>query len=135
MLADRKPTLLFLCPLPNICPGVSLLARLADRTPALVFPVPLLVAEFGGLPLCGSLPVDIEGDGEEVDECMPFVCIPGGIGRLTLAGSDWTDVAEGAILSALQQRTKAYRLSMSVASRTVLATLLRYRRLQVPLSI
>lgn len=39
----------------------------------------------------------MEGDGEAVDELMPFVWIPGGIGRLILEGCDWVEVAEGAI--------------------------------------
>jgi hypothetical protein len=61
-------------------------------------PTPLLVAEFGGLPLFGSLPVDIDGDGEEVEECMPLVWIPGGMGRFALVDeSDEVDVAEGAM--------------------------------------
>jgi hypothetical protein len=60
------------------------------------------VAEFGGLPLLGSLPADIEGDGEEVEEWMPFVCIPGGMGRFALEESDWTAVADGAILDILR---------------------------------
>jgi len=67
-LAERCPALLFLCPLPSRSPdGASLLGRLAART-LFTFPIPLLVAELGGLPLFGSLPVDIEGEGEDVDE-------------------------------------------------------------------
>jgi hypothetical protein len=46
------------------------------------------VAEFGGLPLFGSLPVDIDGDGEEVEECMPLVWIPGGMGRFALVDDE-----------------------------------------------
>jgi hypothetical protein len=54
------------------------------------------VAEFGGyFAPPGSLLADIDGDGEEVEECMPFVIMPGG--RLTLDDSDWT--ALGAILT------------------------------------
>jgi hypothetical protein len=54
------------------------------------------VAEFGGyFAPPGSLLADIDGDGEEVEECMPFVIMPGGL--LTLDDSDWT--ALGAILT------------------------------------
>lgn len=45
----------------------------------------------------GSLLLEIEGDGEEVEELMPFVWMPGGTGRLTLDGCDWVAVVEGAI--------------------------------------
>ena len=63
----------------------------------MLFPTPLLIAEFGFLPPEGSLPADMEGEGEEVDELMPFVWIPGGMGRLDLDVCDWVVVAEGAI--------------------------------------
>jgi hypothetical protein len=71
---------------------------LADLTPK-VLPPPLLVAEFGGIfdAEFGSLPADIEGEGDEVEELMPFVWIPGGIGLFVFA-SAWTVVADGAIL-------------------------------------
>ena len=46
----------------------------------------------------GSLPADIDGEGDEVEEFMPFVWIPGGTGRFTLEESDCVAVAEGAIL-------------------------------------
>jgi hypothetical protein len=61
---------------------------LADRAPALLLPTPLLVAEFGGyFDPEGSLLADRDGEGVEVEEFMPFVWIPGGMGRLTLLES------------------------------------------------
>jgi hypothetical protein len=71
---------------------------LADLTPE-VLPTPLLVAEFGGIfdAEFGSLPADIEGEGDEVEELMPFVWIPGGIGLFVFA-SAWTAVADGAMI-------------------------------------
>lgn len=45
----------------------------------------------------GSLLADIEGEGDDVEELIPFVCMPGGIGRLTFEDSDCVAVAEGAI--------------------------------------
>ena len=53
-----------------------------------MLPTPLLVAEFGGYfaPPPGSLLADIDGDGDEVEECMPFVMMPGGL--LTLVETD-----------------------------------------------
>jgi len=74
MLADLSPTLLFLCPRPSSCPVPSLLDLLADRAPELPFPIPLLVAEFGGyFAPPGSLPAEIDGDGEDVEDFIPFV--------------------------------------------------------------
>jgi len=73
MLADRSPTLLFLWPRPSSCGGASRLVRFADRA-AELFPIPLLVAEFGAtLEPEGSLLADIDGEGEEVEELIPFV--------------------------------------------------------------
>lgn len=74
--------------------------RLADRAVALLFPVPLLVAEAGAgfAPELGSLPADIEGDGDDVEDLVPFVWIAGGMGRLTLDESACTVAADGAIL-------------------------------------
>jgi hypothetical protein len=98
MLADLKPTLLFLCPRPSNCPGTSRLVLFAERAPAALLPTPLPVAEFGGyiaLPP-GSLLADMDGEGEEVEveECMPFVIIPGGLLIFTEADTD-----RGAIVS------------------------------------
>jgi hypothetical protein len=60
------------------------------------------VAEVGGYFVPeGSLLADIDGDGEEFDALMPFVWIPGGIGRLTLPGTVLAAVAEGAIFGAM----------------------------------
>ena len=75
---------------------------MADRAPELLLPTPLLVAELGAYFAAeGSLPADIDGDGDEVEELMPFVlvCIPCGTGRLILVDIDWDVVAEGAILN------------------------------------
>jgi hypothetical protein len=70
---------------------------LVDLT-GLLFPTPLLEAEFeGSLEPEGSLLADIEGDGDEVEEWMPFVWMPGGIGRLILDDIDGVAAAEGAI--------------------------------------
>ena len=52
----------------------------------------------------GSLPLVIDGDGEEVDELMPFVWMPGGTGRLTLVGCDCVAVVEGAIVLSATNR-------------------------------
>lgn len=82
----------------------------------------MLAAEFGGLPLLGSLLAEIEGDGEEVEECMPFVCMPGGMGRFALEESDWTAVAEGAILAFLRCNAQS-----PFYKSNVLTALLRYR--------
>lgn len=90
MLPDRRPspTLLFLWPLPNSCAGASRLERFAERA-AELFPAPLLVAEFGAtLEPEGSLLADMDGDGEDVEEWMPFVCIPGGTGRFIFEDID-----------------------------------------------
>jgi len=39
-----------------------------------MLPAPVFAAEFGGyFAGVGSLPADIEGDGEDVEELMPFV--------------------------------------------------------------
>ena len=98
MLADRSPPLATRCPRPSILEGgPSRWIRFADRGPDVLLPTPLLVAEFGFLPPDGSLPADIEGEGEDVEELMPFVWMPGGIGRLILEECDWVEVAEGAM--------------------------------------
>jgi hypothetical protein len=53
---------------------------LAERA-AELFPTPLLVTGFGTtLEPEGSLLVDIDGDGEDVEELIPFVWIPCGTG-------------------------------------------------------
>jgi hypothetical protein len=99
MLPDRSPnpTLPFLCPLPSSCGGASRRERFAERTVEL-FPTPLPVAEFGAtLEPDGSLLADIEGDGEEVEELIPFVWMPGGTGRFILEDIDCIVVADGAI--------------------------------------
>jgi hypothetical protein len=72
--------------------------RFGGRT-AELFPTPLLVAEFGPiLEPEGSLLADIDGDGEEADELIPFVWIPGGTGRFIFEDTGWVVVADGAIL-------------------------------------
>lgn len=81
---------------------MSRLVLLADLAPEALVGIALPVAEFGG---CfapeESLLADIDGDGEEDEALMPFVWIPGGIGRLTLPGTVLAAVAEGAIFRAL----------------------------------
>jgi hypothetical protein len=94
MLADLKPTLVFLCPRPSSCPGASRLTLFAERAPDTLL-TPLLVVEVGGyfaLPP-GSLLADMDGEGEDVEECMPFVIMPGGL--LTL---EETDCDRGAMI-------------------------------------
>jgi hypothetical protein len=72
--------------------------RFGGRT-AELFPTPLLVAEFGPiLEPEGSLLADIDGDGEEAEELIPFVWIPGGTGRFIFEDTGWVVVADGAIL-------------------------------------
>lgn len=74
------------------------------------------MAEVGGyfapvLPLLA----DIEGEGEEFEALMPFVWIPGGIGRLTLPGTVLAAVAEGAIFVALLSADRRTHASASKA--------------------
>lgn len=90
----------------------------------------LLTAEFGaffappdGRPLAG-----IDGDGEEVEELMPLVWMPGGMGRFAFAVSDCTVVAEGAIFAnprGVNQRDPKRLGSVPLSDRR--AALLRYR--------
>lgn len=97
-LPDRNPTLLFLCPRPRIWGGGSRLARFADRGAERLLPAPLLVAEVGGyFAVLGSLPADIDGEGDDAEDLMPFVWMPGGTGRLILEGTDWVIAPAGAI--------------------------------------
>ena len=102
ILPDRRPTLLFLWPRPSNCTGVSRRVRLADRAPEALVATALPAAEVGGC-FAPDVPLlaDIDGEGEELAALMPFVCIPGGIGRLTLPGTVLAAVAEGAIFGAL----------------------------------
>jgi hypothetical protein len=75
---------------------------LADRTPEALVATAFPAVEFGGyFVLDECLFADMDGDGEEVEALMPFVWIPGGIGRLTLPGTVLAAVAEGAIFEAL----------------------------------
>lgn len=72
--------------------------RFADLDPVLLFPMPPLDVRFGEyFAAPGSLLADIEGEGDEVEELIPFVWMPGGTGRLTFEDSDCVAVAEGAI--------------------------------------
>lgn len=69
-LPDLIPALLFFIPRPSVCPERF---RFADRAPE-EFPAPFVVVGFWKfLEPDGSLPADIDGDGDEVDELMPFV--------------------------------------------------------------
>jgi hypothetical protein len=115
-LPDRRPTLLFLWPRPSNCTGVSRLERLADRAPEALVGAAVPVAEVGGY-LAPALPLlaDIEGEGEEFEALMPFVWIPGGIGRLTLPGTVLAAVAEGAIFKALLSANRRTHASASKA--------------------
>jgi hypothetical protein len=133
MLPDRSPnpTLPFLCPLPSSCGGASRRERFAERT-AELFPTPLLVAEFGAtLEPDGSLLADNEGDGEEVEEFIPFVWMPGGTGRFILEAIDCIVVADGAIRISAPRKMdhRCFRLC------NTLPALPRYRRLVLVLSI
>jgi len=71
--------------------------RFADLDPAPLFPIPpdVRFGEYFAAP--GNLLADIDGEGEEVEELIPFVWMPGGTGRLTFEDSDCVAVAEGAI--------------------------------------
>lgn len=103
---------------------------MADRIAELL-PAPLIVAEFGTiLEPEGSLPADMEGDGDEVEELIPFVLIPGGTGRFAFEGSDWVPAADGAI-SVLAQRN----LDRQLRHRNALAALPRYLRFVLTMSI
>jgi hypothetical protein len=92
----------------------------ADRDPLLIPLLVVVVAFMGYLAPGGSLPADIDGDGDEVLEFMPFmplVWIPGG--RFIF---DCTAVAEGAMTAPLRNG-RCY--SDQSDSRNALATLLR----------
>lgn len=60
---------------------------------------PLDVGGFDGWrTVDGAGLVDIDGDGEDLEDLTPFVCMPGGIGRLILdVVFDCTAVTTGAI--------------------------------------
>lgn len=97
MPADGKPPLLW--PRPSAGAGMSLRGRLAGRGGATFVALEVgvleawLTADGGGL-------ADIEGDGEDLDELTPFVCIPGGTGRLIFdAVLECTAETTGAIVS------------------------------------
>lgn len=110
MLADLKPTLLFLCPRPSSCPGTSRLVLFAERAPDALLPTPLLVAEFGGyfaLPP-GSLLADIDGEGDEVEEFMPFVIMPGGLLIFAETACDRGAMIPRALLAALPRYRKLF---------------------------
>jgi hypothetical protein len=78
--------------------------RFGGRTVEL-FPTPLLVAEFGPiLEPEGSLLADIDGDGEEAEELIPFVWIPGGTGRFIFEDTGWVVVADGAIFISARRK-------------------------------
>lgn len=95
----RVLPLAFLCPLPKACVEPSLLSLFALLGPADPFTTPLLVAECGAFfAEFGNLALDSEGEGEDVEEFMPFVCMPGGTGRLILAGSACVVAVTGAML-------------------------------------
>lgn len=84
MLAERRPALLW--PLPSGCPDRSLRGLLGGRADAGA--VPLAVGGLEGWRTAeGARLADMDGEGEEREAAMPFVWIPGGIGRLILGGA------------------------------------------------
>jgi hypothetical protein len=65
-----------------------------------------MVAELGGFfAEFGNLPADIEGEGDDVEDLMPLVWMPGGIGLLILVETCCTAVVAGAILNGPQPAT------------------------------
>jgi hypothetical protein len=131
ILPDRRPTLLFLWPRPSNCTGVSRRVRLADRAPEALVATALPVAEVGGC-FAPDVPLlaDKDGEGEEVAALMPFVCMPGGIGRLTLPWTVLAAVADGAIFGALIGADRRSHVTTSSPGDSQ-----RYRRLRSRLSI
>jgi hypothetical protein len=93
MLADLKPALLW--PRPSTGAVISLRGRLAGRGGTEFAPLDVgglegwRAADGGGL-------ADSEGEGDDLEELTPFVCMPGGTGRLIFV-LDWTAVTTGAI--------------------------------------
>lgn len=62
------------------------------------------LAEFGGcFALCGGFLADIRGEGDDADEEMPFVWIPGGMGRLGLVAT-FCCAATGAMFAVIYGR-------------------------------
>jgi hypothetical protein len=104
---------------------------LADRPTELLVTTPLLAVEVGGyFAPDETLVADIDGDGDEVDVLMPFVWIPGGMGRLTLLCTVCAAVAEGAIFGATHSAGQS-----TYASATKPTVFLCYRLLRFGLSI
>lgn len=85
--AENEPVripALFLEFLPAAWDEVSRRARFTGRTVEAVMDRSL--AEFGAcFALVGGFLADMEGEGDEFDDVMPFVWIPGGTGRFILA--------------------------------------------------
>lgn len=92
MLPDRNPAVLG--PLDKATPGPSLRGRLGGRADTGVAPFAVVCGFDGGrVAEGGARFADMEGEGDDRDATAPFVCMPGGIGRLTLVGPGTTGEA------------------------------------------
>lgn len=107
---DRRPALLLeLRPANRL--RVSRRARWLGRTVEAVMARSL--AELGAFAL-GGLILDMDGDGDDVDDAAPFVWMPGGTGRLILPGALCTAVVvvvvtlDGAIVTPDAPRRRAW---------------------------
>lgn len=88
MLADRRPALLW--PLPNVSADISLRTRLGGRPDAGA--VPFAAGGIDGWRTTeGARLAEMDGDGEERDGATPLVWIPGGMGRLILVATGAAD--------------------------------------------
>jgi hypothetical protein len=107
---DRKPAL-FLELRPDDKFRVSRRARWLGRTVEAVMARSL--AELGACFAPGGLILDMEGEGDDVDDAAPLVWMPGGTGRLILPGAFCTAVVvvvtlDGAIVTPDAPRRRAW---------------------------